>query len=107
VKRRRVIFAPSARGDLLSIYHWISDQAGEDVGLRYVERIERYCAGFDIGAERGQRLGGAPHGLRFVGFRRSATIVFLVADDTVTIIGVYRAGLDWRSRLSGPPRTET
>ena len=34
----RVVFSPEARDDLLGLYEYIADRAGEDVALGYVER---------------------------------------------------------------------
>jgi len=43
VKRRRVIVAPEARDDLLSIYDWIATAASPNVALSYIERLEAWC----------------------------------------------------------------
>ncbi len=89
-----VIISESAEADLLAIYRYISDRAGEDTALRFVDRIEDYCLGFATVPERGTRRDDLRPGLRTVGFRRRATILFEV--DTrvhqVVIHGIYYAG---------------
>ncbi len=62
--------------------------------MRYVERIEVYCLGFDLIAERGRRRDDIRPGLRIVGFERSATIAFHVEVETVTIDRVLYGGRD-------------
>jgi toxin ParE1/3/4 len=48
VRSREVVFAPEARDDLLAIFEWIADAAGPEVAMRYVERLEAWCDGFDL-----------------------------------------------------------
>jgi plasmid stabilization system protein ParE len=63
-------------------------------GRRFVESIEAYCLGFAHMPERGTKRDDLRLGLRTVGFRRRATILFEI-DRTarrVVIHGVYYAG---------------
>ena len=87
-------FSASAKADLFAIYNYIADRAGAEIALRFVEAIETYCLGFATMPERGTRRDDLRPGLRTVGFRRRATILFEV-DRTVrqvVIHGVYYAG---------------
>lgn len=43
-------------------------------------------------AERGTVRDGAVPGLRIIGYRRSASIAFVVEGDQVTVLGVFRRG---------------
>jgi toxin ParE1/3/4 len=89
-----VIFSPSAKADLFAIYEYIADRAGDDIALQFVSRIEAYCLGFEHMPERGTRRDDLRRGLRTVGFRRRATILFEVDRRMrrVVILGVYYGG---------------
>jgi plasmid stabilization system protein ParE len=89
-----VVFSASAKADLFAIYDYIVDRAGERIALRFVESIEAYCQGFADIPERGTRRDDLRPGLRTVGFRRRATILFEVDRKTrhVIIHGIYYAG---------------
>ena len=51
--RRKVVFSPEARADLLALYDYIAEQSSPSRAMGFVERIETYCLGFELGAERG------------------------------------------------------
>jgi toxin ParE1/3/4 len=89
-----VIFSTAAEADLFAIYDYIAERAGAGIALRFVEAIEVYCLGFANMPERGMRRNDLRPGLRTVGFRRRATILFEVdqAARRVVIHGVYYAG---------------
>lgn len=100
MRRRAVVFAPEARDDLLKLYDWIADEAGQQVALAYVERIEAFCLGFDLAAERGSRRDDIRPGLRIVGFERRMTVAFAVFEHQVTILRLFSQGRDWEKALS-------
>jgi toxin ParE1/3/4 len=112
----QVILSDSAEADLFAIYTYIAERAGVEVAFRFVERIEAYCRGFADVPERGTRRDDLGPGLRTVGFRRRATILFEVdhARQHVVIHGVYlrRTQLSaWRAGVgaklaSSPQPTE-
>jgi toxin ParE1/3/4 len=95
LKRRAVTFTPQARTDLLNISDWIAERAGVDVALRYIERLETYCKGFEFAGERGQRRDDVRPGLRTIGFERRVAIAFTVSDDEVTVLRLYYGGQNW------------
>lgn len=95
MKQRDVIFAPEARTDLLELYEWISAKASPEVAMTYIDRIERYCSGFDLASERGQARDDIRTGLRVIGFERRVTIAFTVSDQTVTILRLFYGGQNW------------
>ena len=88
-----VIFSAPAEADLFAIYDYIAERAGGAIALRFVESIETYCLDFAM-PERGMRRDDLRPGLRTVGFRRRATILFEVdsAARRVVIHGVYYGG---------------
>jgi toxin ParE1/3/4 len=94
VRRRRVVFSPEARDDLLRLYDFIADHSTPTIGLRYIERIETYCRGFDIAPERGAQRDDIRPGLRVVGFERRVAIAFHVDPKAVTIDRILYGGRD-------------
>lgn len=99
MKRRDIIFAPEARGDLVGLYEWISAKASAEVAMAYIERIECYCTGFDLASERGRARDDIRPGLRVVGFERRVTIAFMVSDRAVTILRLFYGGQNWEHDL--------
>lgn len=89
-----VIFSAAAEADLFAIYDYIAERAGGAIALRFVEAIETYCLGFEHSPERGTRRDDLRPGLRTVGFRRRATILFEVDRNArrVVIHGIYYGG---------------
>lgn len=95
MKQRTVEIAPEARKDLFEIYNWIADAVGPQTALRYIERLETYCAGLALASERGTQRNDIRMGLRTIGFERRATIAFTVSRDHVTILRIFQGGRDW------------
>lgn len=89
-----VIFSAAAESDLIAIYDYIADRAGAKIALGFMETIEEYCLGFAHMPERGTRRDDLRPGLRTVGFRRRATILFEVDRKArrLVIHGIYYAG---------------
>ena len=94
-----VIISPPADADLNAIFDYIAERAGATIALGFVQRIEDYVAGFETMPERGMRRDDLRPGLRTVGFRRRATILFEVdrARHRVIIHGIYYAGRSFES----------
>lgn len=90
----QVIISASAEADLFAIYDYIAGRAGPDTALGFVERIETYCLEFATAPEHGTRRDDLGAGLRTVGFRRRATILFETRRNArqVIIHGIYYAG---------------
>lgn len=97
---RRVVVSPEAQSDLSAIHQWIADAGSPRNAFSVIGRIERFCLGLAIAPQRGRRLlaYGDRH-VRAVGFRRQATVLFRVEPDLVTILRIFRAGLDWSAGL--------
>ena len=100
MKPRQVVFTPEAEADLLAIYDWIAQAGSPGSALRYVERLETYCRGFDLASERGHLRNDVRPGLRIVGFEKSLTIAFTVNAERVTILRLLYGGRDWETTLS-------
>ena len=89
-----VIISNAAEGDLVAVYRYIAERAGDDTALRFVDRIEQYCLSFANFPERGTKRDDLRRGLRTIGFRRRATILFEIDRRArqVIIHGIYYAG---------------
>ena len=92
MESRKVVLTPEALGDLNSLYEFIAAASGPARALSYIERLEDYCARFDLVAERGTRRDDIRPGLRLVGFERRVTIAFHVDPSTVTIDRILYGG---------------
>ena len=84
---------------MLHIYDRIAARAGVDVASRCIDRLEAFCLGFDLAAERGTRRDDVRTGLRTVGFERRITIAFAVDDETVTFLRFFHGGRNWESEF--------
>jgi toxin ParE1/3/4 len=89
-----VIISSAAEADLNAIFDYIAPRAGPEIAARFVGRIEAYIMNFAHFPERGTKRDDLRPGLRTVGFRRRATILFEIdrAQRHVVIHGVYYAG---------------
>ncbi len=99
MKRREIIFAPEARDDLFALYEWISEKAGADTTLNYIQRLEIFCNGLDLASSRGHLRSDIRPGLRIIGFERRVTIAFTVSDKSVTILRLYYGGQNWEETI--------
>lgn len=61
---------------------------------KLVATIYGYCLGFETFPERGMVRDDIRPGLRLAGFRRRATIAFVVSGDAVIILRMFHAGRD-------------
>lgn len=97
-----VIFDPAARQDLEAIFNYIESRAGADVAERFVSRLYERCMSLTHTAERGTRRDELRRGLRTMGYRRRATILFQVerSRKQVIILGVYYGGRDYESAFA-------
>lgn len=90
----KVVFSPEAENDLLELYLYIAEHTGNARALAYIERLERYCKGFEEFPERGISRDDLFPGLRVVGFERRVSIAFHVHADTVTFDRILYGGRD-------------
>jgi toxin ParE1/3/4 len=96
---RSVVISPDAADDIMSIYKQIAQAAGAAVANAYIDRLEAFLAGFDIGSERGTLRTDLRPNLRIVGFERSITIAFKVKPDHVEILRCFRGGQNWENKI--------
>jgi toxin ParE1/3/4 len=89
-----VIFDAAARQDLKDIFDYINERAGSVVAERFTTALYQHCASLGHTPERGTRRDELRPGLRTMGYRRRATILFRVnrSNRTVVIHGIYYGG---------------
>lgn len=94
MKSYTVRFAPEAIEDLGRIFATLLPVAGERVARDFVTRLQAACLGLSSAPERGSLRNHVRPGLRVVGYRRQASIAFVVTDSDVLILRVLRRGAD-------------
>ena len=97
--RYRIVFSPEAEKQLLGIYRYVAGEASITIAERFTAAIVDFCEALENFPERGVRRDDLRPGLRTIGFRRRVTIAFSLAQDTVTIIGVFYGRQDFEAAL--------
>ncbi|CAN7214629.1 type II toxin-antitoxin system RelE/ParE family toxin [Neorhizobium tomejilense] len=90
--RYRVVFDPAADADLAELYDYIAPKAGRAIARRYVNELLGHCAAFETFPARGTKHDEFGPGIRVVGFKRKASIVFRIDADLVTIMRILHRG---------------
>ncbi len=99
----QVVFSPESQNDLFHLYDYIAERSGAERALGYIERIERFCLGFETLPQRGAKRDDIRPGLRIVGFERRVTIAFHVTSTLVVIDRILYGGRDHEAILAGAP----
>jgi len=99
VKRFKVGFRPAAGADLIALYDYIADEAGENVAGAYIARMEAACRGLANFPHRGTPRDHIRPGLRTMGFERRATIVVQVMESEVVLVRIFYGGRDYETAL--------
>lgn len=76
------------------LYHDIAEVAGVDIAGSFVRGLIDFIDSLQMFPERGSIRESRVPGLRIIGYRRSVSVVFTVADDTVLILGIFARGRD-------------
>lgn len=87
-----VVFDEASERDLAEIYDYLLSEAGERTADRYTGQIIDYCKSLEIFPKRGTSRDEIAPGLRQVGYRRRATIIFRVKDTEIVILRVFNHG---------------
>ena len=95
----RVRLHELAEAELDAIYADLRAAAGAAVAGGYVDGLYDFIARLGTLPERGTVRPGPIAGLRIIGYRRSASIAFVVEADMVTILGVFRRGQNVTSEM--------
>ena len=91
-----VRFTSEAREDIGVLLDYLVPRAGEAVARAYIGRLRTFCEGFKTFPKRGTVRPDHLPGLRVVGFERSASVAFVVEDDSVIILRIFSGGHDIR-----------
>lgn len=94
MKRYQVRFADTARDDLARIFDDLLVVAGEALARSFVDRLIEACLKLEAFPARGTVRDEVRPGLRLIGYRRQATIAFVVREDDVIVLRVFRRGQD-------------
>ena len=97
----RIAYAPEAEAQLVSLYHYISQQSGSEIAHRFTEAIMAHCDKLSDYPERGRPRDDLRSGLRTMAFRRRVTIAYAVNEVEVRILGVFYGGQDLEAALHG------
>lgn len=89
---RVVVFSPKAITDIAELLDYLLPRAGQRTTRRFIDDLVDYCEGFALFPERGTNREDIASGLRVDGYRRRASIAFLVEDQTVTILRIFYGG---------------
>lgn len=100
MKSRKVSLSEEAQEDLIEIEIWLETQTSKEFARNYTDRLADFCLRLDIASRRGTDRSDLLPNLRTVGFERRITIAFIVEDNEVLIVRVFKAGRDWESDLS-------
>lgn len=100
MKRRAVIYAPEAGGDLDRIYDVIAEASSATTADRYDQRIRAFCERLEYGSERGTRRDDVRPELRVIGFECRIAIAFIVESERVVIFRVFYGGANWQDDLA-------
>ena len=94
----RVELSRPALADLERIGDWVAANAGAQVALAYLDRIEAACAGLAEFPQRGTPRDDLGPAVRTISFEGRATIAYRAEADAVLILGIFHAG----RLLAGP-----
>jgi toxin ParE1/3/4 len=94
-----VRFSPEAIADLQEMYDYIEPRGGKAVAAAYISRIYQYCLDMGMFPERGIKRDDLWTGLRFVGFKRQATIAIELTASELRVVRILGRGRDVESEL--------
>ena len=95
----RVVFAPEAEEQLVALYYYIADAASPETALKYTEGIVNYCDSLQKLPYRGKVRNDIRPGLRVTNYKKRTVIAYVVAEDLVSILGVFYGGQDYETIL--------
>lgn len=95
----RVVYAPEAEAQLVALYRYIAAAASPEIAADYTEAIVTQCESLKTLPLRGTGRDEIRPGLRTMGFRKRVTIAFDVADDLVTVLGIFYGGQNFAAML--------
>lgn len=100
MKSHQVRFADEALDDLGRIFTELLPVAGERAARDFVARLQAACLGLATFPKRGTVRQHVRPGLRNIGYRRQASIAFVVTEAEVLILRVFRRGANTEAQLA-------
>lgn len=100
MKPYQVRFADEALDDLERIFVQLLPDAGERIARDFVARLEAACLSLATFPERGSLRDHVRPGLRIIGYRRQASIAFVVTEAEVLILRLFRRGANTEALLA-------
>lgn len=90
-----VVISPEARDDLVALFQWFVERAGQARALSLLEEIESLCLSLAEMPERGRKRSDIRPNMRILAHKKRFTIPYMVQNGRVTILRVFYAGQDW------------
>lgn len=97
-----IIYRSEAETELDQLLTHISEVAGWPVAIDYVGGIVECIDGLRTFPKRGTVRSEILPGLRIIGYKRSASIAFVVTETAVIVLGVFHRGRDITAALLIP-----
>jgi toxin ParE1/3/4 len=97
-----IVYAPKARAQLDALYLYIARQNSDAVALKFTSDIAAHCRGLATFPYRGRSREDLRPGLRTSVFSRRVMITYDIAEDRLTILGVFYGGQDFEARFEDP-----
>lgn len=85
---------PAALADLFDLHAYIAERSGPELAVAYTRQLEAACLRLGDFPERGTRRDDLRPGLRTLGFRRQASILFRIDAQGVEIGRILYGGRD-------------
>jgi plasmid stabilization system protein ParE len=93
----RIIYTRRAEDQLYALFIQIASAASPEIAARYTDAIMRHRESLSTFPARGSLRNDIRPGIRIFGFRRRVSIAFHVAEDVVTIHGVFYGGQNFET----------
>jgi len=88
----RIIYTRQAEDQLHALFIQIASAASPEIAARYTDAIMRQCESLSTFPARGSLRNDIRPGIRGFGFRSRVLIAFDIAEDVVTIHGIFYGG---------------
>lgn len=97
---RTVAFSPEALSQLVELQRYIVAEASPAIAARYTDALVSFCERLSLFPFRGRARNDIREGVRLTTFKSRTVVAYQVADDAVTVIGVFHGGQEY----DGPSR---
>lgn len=84
-----VRFHPRVDTQLAELEEYLTEKAGYDIAVRYIDRLYDYCLDLGTLPSRGENLLVEGRQYRFVVFQKRQRIVFRLLEDHLRVLGIF------------------